>query len=391
MGELFNDMDPTVTSSNIEISNNIINDIKCWNNEVPALFGSCGHHGCIQNDPRGAVFQTIKTFDSYDPYLSIDAAGNYISNVVADMQLIVAQAILDGTLSDMPEQQIGPNSINQGLINWARNGGQMTPQYVCNGDSMHHVIKGVVPIRVEDSEGFSISCNIITNVENLSVKPFAKSKCHDYHIGNSNENTDEQQGGNVRAISVAATRGYANQDSLIKNNYISAISSANGNVVVGIDIQGDSEQVKVTLNKVDLQDEENILTTTEEVVMDSKNTTESTVSALKQALRKDIKQTLEMVDLEAQQSLFDSQQETGADTTGALFIALRVREQVGYVNDNNNIFLQPVQMLNNNTSTARKLWNAPHPRPPSMSGDNEWSYGGCPYNENYYAMATPKV
>ena len=389
MGELFNDMDPTVTSSNIEISNNIINNIKCWNNEVPALFGSCGHHGCIQNDPRGAVFQTVKTFDSYDPYLSIDAAGNYISNVVADMQLIVAQAILDGTLSDMPEQQIGPNSINQDLIDWARNGGQMTPQYVCNGDSMHHVIKGVVLIRVEDSEGFSVSSNIITNVANLSVKPFAN--CHDYHIGASNENTDEQQGGNIRAISVAATRGYTNQDSLIKNNYIGAISSANGNFVVGIDIQGDSEQVKVTLNKVDLLDSDNILTTTEEVVMDTKNTTESTVSALKQALRKDIKQTLEMTNLEEQQSLFDSQQESATDTIGTLFIALRVRELVGYVHDYNNMFLQPVQMLNVGTSTARKLWNAPHPRPPSMSGNVEWSYGGCPYHENYYGMATPQV
>ena len=129
----------------------------------------------------------------------------------------------------------------------------------------------------------------------------------------------------------------------------------------------------------------------EEVVMDTKNTTESTVSALKQALRKDIKQTLEMTNLEEQQSLFDSQQESATDTIGTLFIALRVRELVGYVHDYNNMFLQPVQMLNVGTSTARKLWNAPHPRPPSMSGNVEWSYGGCPYHENYYGMATPQV
>ena len=386
MGEIFNDMDPTVTSSNIEISNNIINDIKCWNNEVPALFGSCGHHGCIQNDPRGAVFQTVKTFDWYDPYLSIDAAGNYISNVVADMQLIVAQAILDGTLSDMPERQIGPNSITQDLIDWARNGGQMTPLYVCNGDSMHHVVKGVVPIRVEDSQGFSVSHNIITNVENLSGKPFGN--CHDYHIGASNENTDEQQGGNVRAISIAATRGYTNQESLIKNNYIGAISSANANVVVGIDIQGDSEHLKISLNKVDLLDAENILTTTVEKVMNTKNTTESTVSVLRQALRHDIKQTLETVDLEEQQSLFDLQQED-ATNTEATIVALRVRELVGDVNEFNNIFLQPVQILNADTAAARKLWNAPHPRSPSMSGDIEWSYGGCPFHENYYNVETP--
>ena len=109
---------------------------------------------------------------------------------------------------------------------------------------------------------------------------------------------------------------------------------------------------------------------------------------MRQALRRDIKQTLETVDLEEQQSLFDSQQED-ATNTEATIVALRVRELVGDVNEFNNIFLQPVQILNADTAAARKLWNAPHPRPPSMSGDIEWSYGGCPFHENYYNVETP--
>ena len=247
LGEVFNENDPTTTSSNIVIEDNIINDIKCWNNEVPALLGGCGNHGCIQNDPRGAVFQTVKTFGD-DQYLSIDADGKYISNVVADMQLIVSSAILDGTLVNMPARQIGPNSITQDLIDWATSGNAMTPKYVCNGDSMHHVVKGIMAIRVEDSEGISITGNIVGNVENLSFPPF--DNCYDYHIGNSIENVDQQQLGDVRAVSAAADRGTSNKLSSIKKNVIVGITSSdNANTIVGIDIQGDTKGVAVTLNK----------------------------------------------------------------------------------------------------------------------------------------------
>ena len=137
-GEIFNEADETTTSSNIVIKNNKINNIKGWNNEVPALFGECGNHGCIVNDARGSVFQTVKTFDSENPFLAMDANGRYQGNVVADMQMIVAQAILDGTLTDAPSRQVGPNSIGSDIISWAKDGTVLTPQLVCNGDSMHH-------------------------------------------------------------------------------------------------------------------------------------------------------------------------------------------------------------------------------------------------------------
>ena len=119
-GEVFNETDATTTSSNVVIKNNNIDNIKCWNNEVPALFGDCGGHGCVVNDPRGAVLQTIKTFDSQDPYLAMDKDGKYQGNVVSDMQIIVAQAILEGKLADQPDRQTGPNSIDQGIVDWAQ-------------------------------------------------------------------------------------------------------------------------------------------------------------------------------------------------------------------------------------------------------------------------------
>ncbi|KAL7531749.1 hypothetical protein ACHAXR_004213 [Thalassiosira sp. AJA248-18] len=77
-GEDFDETDDTVTSSNVVIKDNTINGIKCWNNEVPALSeGDCGSNdGCVVfNDARGSIFQTVKTFDSQNPYLAIGEDG----------------------------------------------------------------------------------------------------------------------------------------------------------------------------------------------------------------------------------------------------------------------------------------------------------------------------
>ena len=370
-GEMFNELDSSTTSSDIVIQDNIVNGIKCWNNEVPALFGKCGGHGCIQNDVRGSVFQTIKSSDSVDnPYLSIDAAGKYIGNVVANMQLIVAQAVLDGTLTNFPAAQIGPNSITQDLIDWARNGGTLTPKYICNGDSMHHVMKGMIMIRVEDTEGFDVSGNIISNVENLSPKPYGS--CYDYHIGTSNENLKKQQGGNVRSISVAANRAYENKESSIKNNYICATTSANADYVIGIDIQGDSQGIKVTQNKVDLEDVDSILVTS---VVENDNE-DYAIETLRKALRADIRDSvLWETDLEAEQNLIDA----NINEDGSKLISLRTREHASDINVFNNHFVQPTQVLD--TASARRL-HAPHPH---MSGQDEWKYGGCPFADDYYA------
>jgi hypothetical protein len=338
-GEDFNDENPAVTSSNVVIIDNNINNLKCWNNEVPALFGSCGGHGCAVNDPRGAIFQTVKTFATDNPYLAMDANGRYQGNVVADMQMMVAKAIHDSKLQNLPTRQIGPNSIEPELVHWAQSGSQMLlPQYVCNGDSMHHVVKGIIAIRVEDTAGFSIESNSINNIENVSVEPF--TNCAAYHIGASAENLQEQQAGNVRAISVSAVRGYSNGDSEIKSNEIQDVSSENANVIIGIDVQGDSSDVNVEGNTVDLH----------------------------RTIRED---------------------------TSDQYIALRVREVAdSSVSVGKNKFSEETQILNGSSRRQRLLRGRylvnPHTTVAGMpffkhvSGDIEWKFGGCPFNDDYY-------
>lgn len=277
-------------------------------------------NGTVITDVRGAVFQVIDPVDHSG--ISTYADGTYKGNVVADMQMMVAKAIFDGVLKDDPLRQTAPNTITPTLIEWAESGEiVLNPSYRCNGDAMHHVNKGIIVIRVEDTKGFAIEGNSISHVKNLSPKPF--TKCFDYHAGASIENEGEQESGNIRGISVAAVRGYSDRHSSISGNVINDFSSSNPNIVIGIDVQGDSKAVNVEENIVDLSSRAGLS------VMDE-------------------------------------------------FVAIRVRKHVDGEGDDavvigDNSLFQEVQILNN-----RRLRSKPEIGPQDREL-NEWKLGGCPF------------
>jgi len=248
--------DETVTSSNITIQNNHIENIKCWTNEIPAAVID----GVVQNDARGAILQFLSSLDGSP--ISIDEEGRYRPNVVANAQIMVAKAIQDGALLNDPVLQTGVNTISPKIVEWASSENDtLSPAYRCNGDSMHHVSKGTMVIRVEDTDGFIIHNNTIADVENLSHIPFDIGNCTDFHLGASIEDANDRQGGNIRGIAVAAVTGFGNnngpkQSSLIEGNTIFDTWSKNSNVIVGIDIQGESSDIEIDFNIVDLDGED---------------------------------------------------------------------------------------------------------------------------------------
>ena len=213
----------------------------------------------------------------------------------------------------------------------------------CNGDSMHHVSKGNMIIRVEDTEGFEIVDNTITGIKNLSPPSFNVGNCADFHLGASVENANEQQGGNIRGIAVAAVTGFTNnnevngpkQSSLIQGNSIIGAWSEHSNVIVGIDIQGESSDIEIDFNSVDLDGIEH--------------------------------------------DIFNSKH-----------IAFRCRENVVSNNGRgavtlgtNNEFEQAIEVLNKpgkgNNRNLRALRDV-HKNVPMPEGfENEWEYGGCPF------------
>lgn len=276
-------------------------------------------NGTIQNDARGSVFQFVDALDHSG--IAMNSDGTYKGNVVADMQIMVAKAIEEEVLTDTDALQTVHNTIGSYLIEWAESANKtISPEFCCNGDSMHHVMKGIIVIRVKDTMGFDIRRNTIRHVENLSVAPF--STCTTYHPGTSEENTVERQAGNVRAISVAATRAFdAYHNSIIADNVIRQIESTNGEYVVGIDIQGESQGIEVNRNDVNLK--------------------------------------------------FG----LGADVDD--MIALRVRSKVDGPSikiANDNVLAQKLEDLSIRTG-LRKRQGFNHPYIP----DIEWKNGGCPY------------
>lgn len=305
-------VDETTTSSNVIVRNNDVSNIKCWVNEVPATVSA----GAVMNDVRGAVFQMIRASDSGPIARNLD--GTYKGNVVADMQIMVAKAVREGALTDEPGAQIGPNTIGSALIEWAEDGTTVfTPKYRCNGDSMHHVSKGMIMFRIEDSRGFEVTGNKVSDILNLSPPPF--EDCTDYHGGASEENSGVTQNGDIRGISIAASRGFADRLSIVADNTITGFTSAETETIIGIDVQGDTKDIAVDRNVVNLS----------------------------------------------------SAGENPADA----YVALRVREQTsGVVVGTENVFSQEVEIL----ARRRVLRKNPHGHVADTDG-SEWRMGGCPF------------
>jgi hypothetical protein len=84
---------------------------------------------CNLHSDYSAIFQFFKTFGpENERHLaalpSLTPSGNvegyiYTGNAVADAQVMVAKAVLDGVLTATPELQTIPNSINMNIISWA--------------------------------------------------------------------------------------------------------------------------------------------------------------------------------------------------------------------------------------------------------------------------------
>ena len=93
-------------------------------------------------------------------------------------------------------------------------------------------------------------------MKNLSPLPY--SSCFDFHPGASLENLQELQMGNIRGISVAATRSYARRASIIRGNRIHNLKSKDGRWIIGIDCQGDTRGVEIMENEGNLKQGESM-------------------------------------------------------------------------------------------------------------------------------------
>jgi hypothetical protein len=254
-------LESDLLSADVEISNNHVENIKCFTNEILATVLD----GRVMNDVRGAVLQFYNG-ESYIGVTDVPAAVGkgklYVGNVILDAQIMTANALQEGAFADPSISYIlqpQVNSISTNLINWAQGSDALDLQFRCNGDSMHHVVKGSVMIRIEDCQGFHVKGNTIKNVEVSSKSSSVNAgMCNDYHRGASIEDGSDRMLADIRGISVAAVSGFDsifdnnNKESSISHNIIVEFESQSANKIIGIDIQGASSHIQVTNNYVDL-------------------------------------------------------------------------------------------------------------------------------------------
>lgn len=256
----------TLTSSNITIRNNTIRNIVCYNREIPAAV----INGTVQIDARGSVFQFVDTVANTGIALNL-TDGTYVGDIVADAQIMVAKAIRDGIFNATVGNALlltNVNKISPQLVTWAEGIPTGTPPvtptfdpaYRCNGDSMHHVAKGINVIRIDDTAGYEISHNTIEDVINLSSPPF--NNCTDYHLLTDIENVNQTQIATIRGIVVSATRAWSDgTPSIVEQNVLTGFYSLHGKEVIGIDVQGDTNALCIVENTVDLNVNAGINTT----------------------------------------------------------------------------------------------------------------------------------
>jgi hypothetical protein len=141
-----------VSSSNVVIRNNIIRNIQCFTQETPTAINT-NDQPII--DVRGQVFQFYSTLHG-NSMTYIEESGHYQGNVLSDAQIMTAHAIQEGLFE--PTEQQDPfhltniSTISNDVILWAQGyEPSYVPNYRCNGDVMHHVSKGMVIIRVEET------------------------------------------------------------------------------------------------------------------------------------------------------------------------------------------------------------------------------------------------
>jgi len=312
--------DVSALSNDVSILNNNAANIKCFTNEVLAAVVDTR----VQNDARGAVLQFFNAND--EEYIGVYPDGSYKGNVNLDAQIMVAKAMNMGQLMPGDILQTNVNSISPYVISWAEGANTaftIADKFRCNGDSMHHVIKGSIMIRVEDCQGFDIQGNTLDEVEILSKGPVGM--CNDFHLGAAVADASDRMLADLRGISVAAVSAYddslstGNDASVISHNTITNFKAGSAKFIGGVDIQGASEGVNIENNYVNLD------------------------SAI------------------------------GNDASDR-WVGLRIRQSAVSINvKKNNNFVQGEQI------EARRKLPEYHPNP-RMLGGNEWPNNGCPFN-----------
>jgi len=170
---------PDLRFSEVTADNIYFEDVHVTNHsanirEIPSFDGA--------NDVVGAVFQS-QNVDSNGSLVTIDAAGNYIGNVISNAQALVASAIsnsLDFGVLNTSRNSIGDNLLQfvagnlslHSIVTDSNGNSVALGSYQYNGDTMNHANKGVIGFKfdaIKSALFINCSCSNISNIGNLAL------------------------------------------------------------------------------------------------------------------------------------------------------------------------------------------------------------------------------
>ena len=140
--------------------------------EIPALFVQ----DKVITDPVGAVVQMFNQHPLDNDLLTISSEqpqlARYLGTPLSDAQLLLAKAVLDPSIQLASHLDVSRLNVPQALIDWAESGQSLQHlldqgiRIAGGGDSMSHVNKGVIGIRIDGAEDVSMEDIVIESVIN---------------------------------------------------------------------------------------------------------------------------------------------------------------------------------------------------------------------------------
>jgi len=137
-------------------------------------------------DPVGSLFQVLQVTAT---------CGSYAGNVVSDAQLVVAKNIIHSGNACFSQSRLSTkrNTISEQTILWAEagnNGSLEQREYLCGGDALFHLNKGVFGLRLDGamrSELNQVSVSNISNTGGAQHSICAESVLRGKHPGSTEE------------------------------------------------------------------------------------------------------------------------------------------------------------------------------------------------------------
>ena len=232
---------PETSASDIKFKNVHISSQKAFINEVVAL----QQQGKAVIDPIGAVFMVRNvhphtgvpvTTSSLD-----ESVATYKGNALANAQALVAKGVFNGEFPAFLD--VSRLNITQSVIDWIENEAPLdslvssASDYLCNGDTMFHVNKGVIGFKLDGSKYVSVIQSSVNNLSNLGT--IGAADCGDYSLSHPAATLPGYGGAMARGYSIAGSEDVVIKDSSANNLYTYA------GTAIGVDILTNSRDVVI--------------------------------------------------------------------------------------------------------------------------------------------------